>query len=125
MTSLIQSFDAEGVNFVSTELTNPKGDVIDDYVAIIPFDENFYEALDKDNSKYVVKHGGYWIDKLVLDKNVLKDIPLNRRLIWSLSEEPGETLFHSSIVKAIIALEPTDVFFQNIEENDFKSLDWR
>ena len=112
----IKSLQPEGVLFVPTELTDTKGNKTDDYIAVLPGDDNYYEAMDKERSKYEIKHGGYWIDKLALNTETLKKIPLKERLIFALSELPGKTLFHKSVADAIIELEPTGMVFVNIED---------
>lgn len=61
----------------------------------------------------------YDIKRAVLDRNVLEKIPLSKRLGMRLKEAPGYCLFHQSVVYAIMALEPTEMYFQDIEEYNF------
>lgn len=116
---IIKGFLLKGVGFIPTELTTPKGDIIDDYICVL-VDCNTFEALNKEKSVYTRKRVSYNIQKLVLDQEALKKIPEEIRLAFHLREAPGYYLYHKSIVDAIMAANPTGVFFQNIENfNDF------
>jgi hypothetical protein len=115
---VMQSLNMEGVRFIPTKLTFPKGEIMEDYICI-NVEDNTYVAMDKEKSDFSYKHRSYWINKIVLDREILKDIPLNKRLGFRLREEPGEYLYHKSVVEAILALEPTGVYFENIEDMKF------
>jgi hypothetical protein len=91
---------------------------MEDYICI-NVEDNTYEAMDKEKSDFEYDCGSYWINKIVLDREILKDIPLNKRLGFRLREKPGYPLYHKSVVEAILALEPTGVYFENIEEMKF------
>jgi hypothetical protein len=93
-----------------------KGKLYDDYVCII-VDNNTYEALDKEKSIYEYRNRMYHIHKLVLDRNALEKIPLNKRFGMRLKEAPGYYLYHQSVVDAIMALEPTGMYFVDIEDH--------
>lgn len=54
--------------------------------------------------------------KIVLDKEILAAIPLEKRLAFRLHEDPSFELFHASIVEAIKAVNPDGVRFINIEQ---------
>lgn len=114
---IIRSFQTKGVGFIPTELLDNKGNIIDDYI-IIFVDGNTFEAMDKKKSEYTHERRSYYIKKMVLDRDILKEIPLERRLAFRLRESPGYYLYHKAIVDAITATSPTGVYFQNIEEFD-------
>lgn len=107
----------EGVRIVPIELSDQKGGYIEDYYCIY-VDDNTYEALDKEKSDYEYDEecDMYYINEYVLDREVLKKIPLNKRLGWRLLEDPGIYLYHKSVIDEIKKLNPTGVEFINIEE---------
>jgi hypothetical protein len=102
----------------------PKGEIIEDYICV-DVDNNTYVALDKEKSIYTKDDDDdedmvfYTVEKVVLDQKVLSEIPLNKRLGFRLKESPGDYLFHESVIEKIQRLNPTGVFFVNIEEYEF------
>jgi hypothetical protein len=114
----MQEMNMEGVQFVPTRLTMPKGEIIEDYICVV-VDNNTYEAMDKEKSDYTMGRRSYFISKLVLDRKVLAEIPLSRRLGFRLKEAPGYGLYHESVIERIQSLNPTGVFFVDIEEYEF------
>jgi len=59
------------------------------------------------------------IDHLVLDEKILSDIPLEKRLIFVLEESVSTYLFHESIMKAVMEVEPVGCrFFRVAGWND-------
>lgn len=116
--SAMQKMDLSGVRFIPTELPDKQGGIIKDYLCI-NVEENTYEAMDKQKSDYAYKDNCFLINKIILDKNALESIPLNKRLAFRLSEAPGYNLYHKWLVESIRAINPTGVFFQNIEEYSF------
>jgi hypothetical protein len=115
---VMQSLDMEGVRFIPTRLTFGKGEVVEDYICVNVKD-NTYVAMDREKSDFTYKHRSYWVNKMVLDRKILQEIPLNKRLGFRLREAPGYYLYHKSVVDAVLALEPTGVYFENIEEMTF------
>ena len=111
------AMNMEGVRIVPIELSDQKGGYIEDYYCIY-VDDNTYEALDKEKSDYEYDEecDMYYINEYVLDREVLKKIPLNKRLGWRLLEDPGIYLYHKSVIDEIKKLNPTGVEFINIEE---------
>ncbi|MWP49042.1 MULTISPECIES: DUF1629 domain-containing protein [unclassified Gilliamella] len=114
---VMMAMNMEGVRIVPVELSDRKGGYIEDYYCIY-VDDNTYEALDKTKSDYEYDEECklYFINKVVLDKEVLKKIPLSKRLGWRLREEAGTYLYYKTVVDEIKKLEPTGVVFINIEE---------
>ena len=72
--------------------------------------------MDAEQSEYVYKHTVYSFSKPVIDRKKLSEIPLNRRLCMRIYEAPGYTLYHQSVVDAVMALEPTGMYCQDIED---------
>ena len=119
ITDVMQAMNMEGVRFFSTEVDDTKGTTYDNYVCVFA-ENNRYELLDKEKSEYTYKNRLYRIPKLVIDREKLFEISLNKRLCMHIAEAPGYTLYHQSVVDAVMALEPTGMYFQDIE--DYKIL---
>jgi predicted glycosyltransferase len=81
--------------------------------------DNKIEAMDKEKSEYEYEFRIYSIYKFVLDREALKKIPLEKRLVFRLREALSRTVFHKSIVDAIMAENPTGVQFRPIENWEF------
>jgi hypothetical protein len=56
------------------------------------------------------------IDKLVLDEQVLREIPLEQRLVFCLAESSSVSLFHQSIVDLMLALKPEGLRFIRVDQ---------
>lgn len=115
---VMRSLNMEGVRFLPAEIDDTRGNTYDNYVCVV-VDDNTYEALDKELSDFTYRNGRYRMKKIVLDKDVLNQIPLNKRLGFRLRESAGYYLYHQSVVDAVMTLEPTGMYFQDIEEYDF------
>ena len=114
---VMQEMDMENVYFYPTHIDDTKGKIHDNYVCIDVAD-NTYELLDKELSNYFYENLCYSISKLVINRKKLNEIPLNKRLGMRLREAPGYTLYHQSVVDAVMALEPTGMYFKDIEEHE-------
>lgn len=121
----MQQLGMDGIQFIPTELTLPKGEIIEDYICVV-VDDNTYKALDEEKSEFTKDEDEddedmvfYTIEKIALNRKVLGEIPLKKRLGFRLKEAPGYALYHQSVVDTIRALNPTGVWFQDIEEYEF------
>jgi hypothetical protein len=56
------------------------------------------------------------IDKLVLDEALLREIPLEKRRVFVLSESTDVYLFHTSVVERVLALQPEGVRFLRVDQ---------
>lgn len=110
--NIIKNFNPKGVKIINTELTTPKGDLIEDYFCLIT--ENIIEALDKEKSDFERPRRSYFIKKLILDRKILNEIPLEKRLVFMLRESL-HTVFHEKLAKTIMEVNPTGMKFINIE----------
>jgi hypothetical protein len=115
ITDVMQAMNMEGVRFFSAEIDDTKGRTYDNYVCVFA-EDNTYELMDKEKSEYTYRNDLYRIPKLVIDREKLNEIPLNKRLCMHLAEAPGYCLYHQSVVDAVMALEPTGMYFQDIED---------
>ncbi|WP_128330635.1 hypothetical protein [Apibacter sp. HY039] len=111
---VIKSFTLPYVKFIATELTTQKGACIEDYFCLLT--DNKYEVMDKEKSLYEKPRLVYFIKKFVLNKSLLVEIPLQNRLIFKPRESLLKILFHESIVKAVMEVNPTGIEFVNIEK---------
>ncbi len=109
---MIKSFKPKGIKIIDTELTTPQGKIIKDYFCLLS--DNIIEALDKDKSDYEKPRMTYFIKKLILDRKILSEIPLEQRLVFLLRESL-HIVFHETLAKAIMAVNPTGMEFINIE----------
>ncbi len=73
--------------------------------------KSIYEVDDDDENEII-----YTAQKVVIDREKLNKIQLNKRLGIRLKEAPGYYLYHQSVVDAIMTLEPTGLYFQDIED---------
>lgn len=118
---VMQAMNMEGVHFYPTEIDDQKGTIHDNYMCVY-VDDNTYRLLDLEKSEYDIDdeidkdNPLYDVYKIVIDRKKLSDIPLNKRLGMRLKEYPGKYLYHQSVVDAIMALEPTGMYFKDIEE---------
>ncbi|MWP49536.1 MULTISPECIES: DUF1629 domain-containing protein [unclassified Gilliamella] len=110
---VIKNFSIKGVKFIDTELTTPKGELIEDYFCMLV--DNDIEVLDKEKSEFTYKYLVYSVSKFILDREVLNKIPLEERLIFLPEESPSKILFHETVAKAIMDENPTGMEFINIE----------
>ena len=140
----IKKLNIYGVSFIDTELTDPEGNANNDYFkleaynCIAAMDKEkseyvvkhlVYSSEDKFEGVYNIdkfvlnsqlpiildiRHRVYYIEKLVLDIAILKQIPLEKRLVFFLEESDEKVFFHKSVVDVIMAENPTGVEFRSI-----------
>jgi hypothetical protein len=75
------------------------------------FDEKLskYEEIDED--------GGWWgIEKIVLDRERLSQIPLEDRLIFLATEFTSLKLYHKSVIDAIMSVNPRGMKVTKVED---------
>ena len=79
---------------------------------------NKYPALDREKSECHWDSMGvaYYMEKIVLNEEYLKTIPLEERLVFFLSENGVKQFFHKSVVDAIMATNPKGLRFYNVRE---------
>jgi hypothetical protein len=117
----MQAMGMEGVHFYPAEVEGAKGVVHDGYVCV-DVEDNTYKLLDLEKSDYRIddeideNNPLYYVKKVVIDREKLCKIPLNERLGMCIDEVAGYHLYHQSVVDAVMALEPTGMYFKDIEE---------
>lgn len=112
----IKELNINGVKLISTELVDTKGTLYDNYFCLLTNKD--IEAMDREKSDFEYEFQIYEIEKFVFDQALLKSIPLEDRLVFVLGESPEKTLFHRSVVDAIMVLNPTGMEFVNMETNE-------
>lgn len=78
-----------------------------------------FAFLDKNASIYdSVTSKGRWsgIDKMVIDKELMSEVPLEDRLMYVGKESSAYVFYHKSIVDIIMSVNPTGVVFVPVEQ---------
>lgn len=108
----------KGSQLIPATVTSNKGDVYEDLYFINIY--NIIEAMDKDQEKSKFNVNDYemiyWINCFNLDREVLRKIPLEERLIFKLNENKVIKLIHKSVVDAIMAVHTEGVQFTKVED---------
>jgi hypothetical protein len=108
-----------GVQFVPIEITSNKGDVISGHYAAHFW--NKLSAIDKDN--YVGDPLDMFetipnLSKFSLDAKLLTNIPLEKRLVFGLTEDKTIIIVHQSVYEAIQAANLTGMRFFRVDDWD-------
>lgn len=109
---VLNLLDIEGVQFVPAVVNGKNGESYDNYWIVNAY--NPIKCFDKEKSVYkICSFSKCWsrIEKLYLDKELLADIPLPKRLIFKPKETSQFELYHQSVVDAIMAVNPEGVQF--------------
>lgn len=119
---VLEPLKIKGIQLIPAVVRDQKRDKLyEDYWAMHII--NRIKCVDVDLSDCEIqKRTLAYVKKIVLDKKVLKEIPLEDRLIFRLEEDISYQLFHKSIVDAILSVTPTGVRFIAIEDYNDGSL---
>jgi hypothetical protein len=104
----------KGIQMIPSTVMSNKGDLYKDFFFIYIY--HYIEAMDKEKSDFECEDVTYFIDSFKLDESVLKEIPLEERLVFKLKEDGTMNLFHRSVVDAIMATDPEGVQFIKVED---------
>lgn len=111
---VLAPMNIEGTQIIPATVTTYKGEILNDFHYVHIY--HHIGAMDKEKSDYKLRpSGAYSIDRVVLDREVLGSIPLEERLVFVLEEKVTTSLFHRSVVDAILASDPVGVVFQHCE----------
>jgi len=79
---------------------------------------NWIACMDRQLSKFSLYSDGdvLGLYKLVLDEKVLREVPLERRLVFCLAEATSTHLFHHSVVERVMAIQPEGLRFIPVEK---------
>ena len=118
ISDVLKPMDIYGIQLLPAEIRNNKtNEIYPDYHLIFVY--NRIRCLDMKNAIYTIEEDEDAIEsitKLVLDKEILSKIPLEKRLIFLLSEASSMEIYHKSVVDAVLAANPEGVVFKPIEE---------
>jgi len=111
----LEALGLHGVQFVAADV-KVKPDDVRCYWIIRIF--NLLACMDRQLSKFSLSRRGRvnGIDKLVLDERVLRDIPLERRLVFRLVESSSTNVFHQSVSEKVLALQPEGLRFIRVDK---------
>jgi len=115
---VLEQMNISKLQLIPAEIKDPKNKTVyKDYHFLHIY--NRVECMDKDESIFEFDDFANQveeIEKLVLDKNKLSEIPLNERLVFRLKEEYTFQLFHKSVADAIMAINPEGIRFVKVED---------
>ena len=112
---ILAPMNIEGIQLIPALIKGKNDELFTEYYALHIY--NRIKCVDPQKSDCTIKT--FMLDdvkKIVLDKNILADIPLEKRLIFRLKEDSSYQLCHFSIVEKIMSARPEGVRFTNIEE---------
>jgi len=105
----------EGIQLLPARIRGKNDQLFIDYWAIHIYHN--LKCIDAERSDCTIESSGLEdVKKIFLDKKILGAMPLEKRLVFRLGEDSAYQLFHSSVVEAIIAVNPDGVKFTNIED---------
>ena len=114
----LQLLNIYGIQLIPAEIRNNNtNEIYSDYYVIYVY--NKIQCLDMKNAEYKISESSgkvRAINKLVLDKEILSAIPLEKRLVFLLKEALSSKIYHKSVVDAIMAVNPEGLVFTPIEE---------
>jgi hypothetical protein len=112
---VLMPLNVHGIQLLPAKVRGRDNESFNDYWAIHVY--NKIKCVDVSLSDCTVEDINLEdVKKIVLDRNILKEIPLRARLIFRLKEDFAYQLYHVSIVEAILATTPEGVAFTNIEK---------
>lgn len=120
--NVLESFNLKDVQFLPTIIRDKKGDEHEGYYIIHVV--NLIECMDKEKSDWKPsKHNkgeADYIDKLVLDNELIDKVPIEERLVFAAWENSLKVLYHRSVVEKILEIEPTGLTIYRLSKWDSK-----
>lgn len=106
---VLESFNLKEVQFLPAIIRDDRGNDHDDFFIVHVYNE--IKGLDKEKSDWEQsrynKERAKNIEKLVLDNEVLDQIPLEDRLVFALWEQSTNVFYHRSVVEKMLEIVPT------------------
>ena len=115
--NVMQTMQLKDVQYLPATIKNPKTEeVFEGYWVLHIY--NMIYCMNKEKSKFKAHNNGriVSINKLILNNEILNEIPLEERLVFALGEKRLQMLFHASIVEKIVALKPKGMMFCPLEK---------
>ena len=113
---ILEPMKIKGIQLIPATVKSNKGDIYEDFFYVYI---HYIEAMDKEKTTYELDYGMYSFDSFLLDEKILRNIPLEERLIFKMVEDRTIMLYHCSIVNAIMATNPEGVKFTKVEDWSF------
>lgn len=114
LVKVLEPLDLDGVQLVPATV-QVKGAALR-YWLLHVFNE--VACLDKQRAEFSLSPNGWVgdIERLVLDEKVLRDIPLEKRLVFVLAESTSMHLFHASVMEKVMAIKPEGLRFCRVDQ---------
>jgi hypothetical protein len=118
--NVLNPLNIDGTQLLPADVEMPDGEKLR-YWLLHVF--NKITCLDRDKSICDIDDGYVMdIERLVLDEDILQNIPVEKRLVFVLKESVSTCLFHKSIMDAVMAVNPVGCrFFPVTSWNDDSS----
>lgn len=105
-----------GIQLLPATYLDPKSKTVYDKFFFLHI-HNYIKCLDLEKTDIVGDADFILaINRIVLDENILSNIPLADRLVFRLEEDRPFQLFHKSIVDKIMEVNPTGLRFVKVED---------
>lgn len=117
LATLLNSLNISGIQLIPGQFIangKPYTETETKYWGLLVYHE--IECVDTELSDVEIDCGIDDVKKLVLNKKILREIPLENRLIFKLEEDCTYQMFHKSIVDKIIEVNPRNIRFVKVEE---------
>ncbi len=114
---VLQSMNIEGLQLVPATVVGNDGNEYENYY--IAHIYKHIACMDMKHSKYTISplDGDVTdIRMFFLDKEILTEIPLEKRLVFLLKEDIAKRIYHKSVVDAIMAVNPVGIRFYPVKE---------
>ena len=114
--NVLEPMNIEGIQLVPAVVEGVKKGESYDYWLLHIY--SCISCMDREKSTYKISKSGtsISIEKLVVDEAVMKEIPLEKRLVFELEEGASLFLVHKSVRDAVMAVNPVGVEFIDVDE---------
>ena len=116
---VLESLNLKEVQFLPAIILDNRHNEHEGFYIVHVYNE--IKCLDRENSEW---EEGFFdeeradVEKLVLDNEVLDQIPLEERLVFALWEQSTHVLYHQSVVEKILEIAPTGLTIYRLSKYD-------
>lgn len=114
---VLQPMNIYGLQLLPATIKGKGGEYYEDYRVAYVY--NRIACLDMEHSEYSIDEDDGDIRNILrffLDNEKLKEIPLEKRLVFLLAEGMSKRIYHKSVVDAIMSVNPVGIQFYPIQE---------
>ena len=112
---VLEAMNIDGIQLVPVKIQGKNEGEFYDYWLMHIYKK--IPCMDWKKSDYKVSESGRLsVRKLVIDEAVVKDIPLEKRLVFELKEGASLFLVHKSVRNSVMAVNPDGVEFIDVDE---------